>query len=175
MLKRSRRTESRRRVGSDGTIKEIGLRSTRLTTQFGGRVVTIPNSKFASNAVVNVSSEPSRNITLNLSLTYNIDEHKVKLAMNILKGLAIDNANVENEVTISFNSFETYSLNILFMYRIKKDSNIFETQSEMKGKQQEQTNTVRHDIFREAYHGGADRLKDGRNHISSARGHSAID
>ena len=185
--------------GYDGTITEIGLRSTRLTTQFDGRVVTIPNSKFASNAVVNVSSEPSRNITLNLSLAYNIDEHKVKLAMNLLKEIARDNVNVEDKVTISFNSFEAHSLNILFMYRIKKESNIFETQSEInlqilsrfrqsklafaipsriiyqEGWQQDQTNKVRPDIFSEVYHGTPKRIEEGRANYSSAQGHALID
>ncbi|MCP4980136.1 MAG: mechanosensitive ion channel [Gammaproteobacteria bacterium] len=44
--------------GFDGTVAEIGLRSTRLKT-LDGCIVTIPNSTFADSAVENVSWEPS--------------------------------------------------------------------------------------------------------------------
>ena len=55
--------------GFDGTITEIGIRSTRLKT-LEGRVVTIPNAKFTGGMVENVSMEPSRKVVLNLGLVY---------------------------------------------------------------------------------------------------------
>jgi MscS family membrane protein len=47
--------------GFDGTITEIGIRSTRLKT-LENRIVTIPNSKFTDGMVENVSSEPHRKV-----------------------------------------------------------------------------------------------------------------
>jgi MscS family membrane protein len=55
--------------GFDGTITEIGIRSTRLKT-LENRIVTIPNSKFTDGMVENVSSEPHRKVVLKLGVTY---------------------------------------------------------------------------------------------------------
>ncbi|MCK5766579.1 MAG: mechanosensitive ion channel family protein, partial [Bacteroidales bacterium] len=55
--------------GFDGTITEIGIRSTRLKT-LENRIVTIPNSKFTDGMVENVSSEPHRKVVLKLGLVY---------------------------------------------------------------------------------------------------------
>jgi MscS family membrane protein len=49
--------------GFDGTVDEIGIRSTRLRT-LAGTLVTIPNSTFSESAVENVSAEPSRKVVM---------------------------------------------------------------------------------------------------------------
>ncbi len=116
--------------GFDGTIKEIGLRSSRLET-LDGRIVTIPNSKFAETPVENVSLEPGRKIRLNLGLTYDTKPKQIERAIKILETVAKNNINIKNEVVISFNQFNDSALNILFIYYIKKNANILETQSEM--------------------------------------------
>ena len=67
----------------DGTITEIGLRSTRLKT-LEGRIVTIPNSTFTQNPIENVTSEPARKVVLNLGLTYDTDDDGIEKAMELL-------------------------------------------------------------------------------------------
>ncbi len=116
--------------GFDGTVTEIGIRSTRLTT-LEGRVVTIPNAKFADSMVENVSREPNRKVVLNLGLTYDTTPEQMKLAMKLLKEISDNNAEIEDNVLISFNSFGDFSLGILFIYYIRKESDILETQSHM--------------------------------------------
>ena len=49
--------------GFDGTVDEIGIRSTRLRT-LAGTLVTIPNSTFSGSAVENSSAEPSRGVVM---------------------------------------------------------------------------------------------------------------
>ncbi|UCE06475.1 MAG: mechanosensitive ion channel family protein [bacterium] len=117
-------------AGYDGTLKEIGIRTSRLVT-LEGRTVTIPNSTFTKNPIENVSSEPSRKVVLNLGLTYDMTDKQMGLAMNLLKEIAANNENVEEKVLTSFNGFGDFSLNILFIYYIKKDSDIFDTQTQM--------------------------------------------
>lgn len=117
-------------AGFDGTIKEIGVRSSRLVT-LEGRMVSIPNSNFTKNPIENISSEPSRKIVLNLGLTYDMTDKQIELAMNLLKEIAENNDNIEENVLTSFNGFGDFSLNILFIYYIKKDSDILETQTQM--------------------------------------------
>jgi len=116
--------------GFDGTIQEIGLRSTRLRT-LAGRLVTIPNASIANHAIENISSEPSRKVVLNLGLTYDMDDEAVESAMKLLKEIAAENNSIEENISIAFNNFGDFALNILFIYYIKKESDILKTQTEM--------------------------------------------
>lgn len=114
--------------GFDGTIREIGMRSTRLQT-LEGRVVTIPNAAFTDSPVENVSSEPSRKVVLNLGLTYDTDHQGMELGMKLLKEILAENKDTEDKVLVSFNAFGDFALGILLIYYIKKGSDILDTQT----------------------------------------------
>jgi MscS family membrane protein len=116
--------------GFDGTVVDIGVRSTRLKT-LEGRIVTIPNSTFSDSAVENVSLEPSRKVVLNLGLTYDTSPEQMERAMSILKDVAATNEGTEDDVSIGFNAFGDSAMNILFIYYIKKGADILGTQTEM--------------------------------------------
>ncbi|MBT5021737.1 mechanosensitive ion channel [Candidatus Woesearchaeota archaeon] len=116
--------------GYDGTIVEIGLRSSRLKT-LEGRIVTIPNSSFAGNPVENVTREPSRKVVLNLGLTYDTKPAQMEKAMKLLKDIAKKNKKINKDFKLSFNAFGDSALGIMFIYYIKKSSDILETQTEM--------------------------------------------
>ena len=116
-------------AGFDGTVNEIGLRSTRLQT-LDGRMVTIPNSEISDTAVENVSSEPSRKVVLNLGLTYDMDEAKIKCAMEVLHEIADQHKDdLEENLSVGFNQFGDFALNVIFVYRITKGSDILGTQT----------------------------------------------
>ncbi|MFW6311756.1 MAG: mechanosensitive ion channel family protein [Nanoarchaeota archaeon] len=118
-------------VGYDGTVKEIGLRSTRIQT-LEGRIVTIPNSKFSENAVENVTREPTRKVVLNLGLTYDTTPKQMQKAMDILKKIAKKHQDkIDEKILMSFNNFGDFSLGILFIYYIKKSADILCTQTDM--------------------------------------------
>ncbi len=116
--------------GVDGVIKEIGIRSSRIET-LEGRIVTIPNSVFSKSSIENVSSEPSRKVVMNIGVTYDTKPEKIQRAIDILKEIAKLNTNLDEKVIVSFNEFKDFSLNIIFVYYIKKGSDIFGTQNEM--------------------------------------------
>ena len=116
-------------AGFDGAVTEIGLRSTRLQT-LDGRIVTIPNSEISDTAVENVSSEPSRKVVLNLGLTYDMDESKVKRSMEVLHEIADQHKDdLEESLSVGFNQFGDFALNVIFVYRITKGSDILGTQT----------------------------------------------
>ncbi|MCG6871775.1 MAG: mechanosensitive ion channel family protein [Gammaproteobacteria bacterium] len=117
-------------AGHDGTVEEIGIRSTRLRT-LEGREVSIPNSKFTDSTVENVSREPSRKVVSNLGLTYDTTPDQMREAMDILRRVAGDNASLEEKVTVAFNAFGDSAMNILFIYYIKSGADIAGTQSEI--------------------------------------------
>ncbi len=117
-------------AGFDGTVTEIGVRSTRLKT-LEGRIVTIPNAKFADAPVENISREPSRKIVPNLGLTYDTQPEKMQLAMDLLKQIGDSNENTEEKLTVSFNGFGDFAMNIMFIYYISKGADIANTQTEI--------------------------------------------
>ena len=114
--------------GFDGTIREIGLRSTRLQT-LSGTVVTIPNSTFADSPVENVSAEPSRKVVLNLGLTYDTTPQQMEEAMATLRSIKDQQEGLEENVVIGFNAFNDSAMNLLFIYYISKGSDIVGTQT----------------------------------------------
>ena len=116
--------------GFDGTVTEIGLRSTRLKT-LEGRVVTIPNSTFADSAVENVSWEPSRKVVLNIGLIYDTTAEQIEQAMQILRDISDGHDSTEADPWIAFNAFGDFALNICFIYYIKKDGDIGATQTDI--------------------------------------------
>ena len=117
-------------AGFDGNVIEIGIRSTRLRT-LDGRVVTIPNAKFADAPVENVTWEPSRKVKVDLGLTYDTSPEKMKMAMSILEEINKKSENTEDDCIISFNAFGDFSMNIMFIYYIRKDASIAGTQTEI--------------------------------------------
>ena len=116
--------------GFDGTITEIGIRSTRLKT-LDNRLVTIPNSKFTDGMVENVSSEPSRKVILKLGVVYQTTADKLRQGMAALQNIVDELDELEKDTVISFNEFGDFSLGILFIYYIRKEADIMGTQSKV--------------------------------------------
>lgn len=116
--------------GFDGTITEIGIRSTRLKT-LENRIVTIPNSKFTDGMVENVSSEPNRKVVLKLGLVYDTPADKLQAGMKALQAIVDGSEALEENSVISFNEFGDFALGILFIYYIKKGADIMGAQTEV--------------------------------------------
>ena len=117
--------------GFDGTIEEIGIRSTRLRT-LEGRLVTIPNATFSENAIENVTSEPSRKVVLNLGLTYDMTPDQMQQGIDILQEIGLAQESIDHErLTIAFNSFGDFSLGLLMIYYINPDEDIMQTQTDI--------------------------------------------
>jgi len=117
--------------GHEGIVEEVGIRSTRVRT-FPGRLITIPNKVFAESAIENVTAEPSRRVILMLGLTYNTDHERIREALRILAEVHAKFADrLEEKHLELFDSFGDFSLNIKFVYYIKKGQDVFQTNSEM--------------------------------------------
>ncbi len=111
--------------GYDGTVEEIGIRSTRLKT-LEGRMVTIPNALFASDSIENISSETRRKMSLDLGLTYDTTPESMQLAMDILQEIAKNNKSVDPQgVVTAFTEFGDSAMVIRFIYYIISGEDIF--------------------------------------------------
>lgn len=116
--------------GFDGTVLEIGLRSTRLQT-LEGRIVTIPNSTFSDSPVENVSMEPSRKVPSTLGLTYDMTPAQMREAIELLRAIAEKHEGTEEKIVVAFTGFGDFSMNLTFIYWITKDADIMQVQTEI--------------------------------------------
>jgi len=117
--------------GFDGTVEEIGIRSTRLKT-LEGRIVTIPNATFSNGTIENVSSEASRKMVVDLGLTYDTTPENMEKAMQILKDIALANSNINNnDIVTAFVSFGDSAMIIRLVYYIIKGADIYGVMTEV--------------------------------------------
>jgi MscS family membrane protein len=116
--------------GIDGTVVDIGIRSTRLRT-LAGRIVTIPNAKFTDNAIENVSSEPNRKVVLALGLTYDTGAAGMRKGMELLSSIVSEHISTLDESKIGFGSFGDYALGLTCIYYIRSGEDIMGTQTEI--------------------------------------------
>ncbi len=111
--------------GYDGTVVDMGMRSTKLKT-LAGRIVTIPNKKFTDTYIENVSIEPNRKTSMTIGLTYDMSEKDIQKGIEILKEIDKKSEYTKEDCVAIFESFGDFSLNILFIYYIKKEKDIWE-------------------------------------------------
>jgi MscS family membrane protein len=114
----------------EGTVHDIGLRSTRILT-YENRMVTIPNYKLTDASVVNVSAEPHRRVVTNLGLTYDTTPQKMQEAIALLEGIPQVVADIEHETMATFFEFGGSALTIRYVYYIRKKANIHEAMSQV--------------------------------------------
>jgi MscS family membrane protein len=115
--------------GFDGTVLEVGIRSTRIRT-LEGPMLVVPNYKFTESLLENVTAEPSRRIKHEIGLTYGTPAEDMENAISIMNAIVDGMQDVlEENRLISFNSYGAFSLNILFICYIRKGADIFATQS----------------------------------------------
>ena len=103
--------------GHDGTIEEVGFRSTRIRT-LDGHLVTVPNGEMANQMIQNIGKRPFIKRVMNVSITYDTPPEKVQQAIDILKELLNNHEGMEEDYPprVYFNDFKDCSLNILAIY-----------------------------------------------------------
>jgi len=113
-------------AGYDGTIVEIGIRTSRLKT-LDNRVVTLPNALFTAGAIENVSSEPSTKITSVVQFEQSVGYEGVKKALEILKDIGDNGPGLAAGAVASFTAFGESSYDVTFIYFIAKGADYFAT------------------------------------------------
>ena len=110
-------------AGIDGTVQEIGIRSTRIKT-LAGRLVTIPNHKFTDGVVENVTAEPARKVRLDLGLTYDTTPERIERAIAILEEIIVAHVGTQDNTTVWFSGFGDFSLNVSAVYYVIKEADV---------------------------------------------------
>jgi MscS family membrane protein len=114
----------------EGTVQDIGLRSTRILT-YEQRMVSVPNFKLMDASVINISAEPARRVLVKLGLTYDTTPMKMKEAIDILKKLPMVVSEIEENTVAVFSDFGDFALVITYIYYIKKGLDIRESSSKV--------------------------------------------
>ncbi len=96
--------------GSEGTVKEINIFYTRLTTP-DNKIVTIPNGVLSNSTVVDVTGNATRRVDFVIGISYNSD---VKKALEILMELGTTNpyALKDPEPAVLISEYSDSSVNL---------------------------------------------------------------
>lgn len=105
--------------GVEGTVEEVGFRSTRIRT-FYNSLVSIPNSKVADNAIDNMGLREFRRIRTTLGLTYSTSAEQMQAFVEGLRAIILANPYTRKDFyEIHFNDFADYSLNVMVYVFVK--------------------------------------------------------
>lgn len=100
--------------GIDGTVEEIGLRSTRVRN-LDGFLVTVPNKTMGNATITNVTRRPHFKTVMNIGVTYDTPAQKVAEAVAILKEVYGKHP-MTGDLIVGFNNFADSALNILVVH-----------------------------------------------------------
>jgi MscS family membrane protein len=100
----------------DGTVEELGLRSTKIRT-IEKEIVIIPNSRFADREVVNYSFRENRRVNFTLGVVYGTSLEKIKIAIDKIKTMLENHPMVKDDSSlVRLSNFGTSSLEITVQY-----------------------------------------------------------
>ncbi|WMJ73044.1 mechanosensitive ion channel family protein [Cytophagaceae bacterium ABcell3] len=97
----------------DGTVEEVGFRSTRVRT-FGNSVIYIPNGKLADSTINNHGLRNFRRFKTTIGVTYDTPPKLIEIYVEGIRKIILDHPETNNKVVrIFLNDFDDSSLNIL--------------------------------------------------------------
>ena len=106
----------------EGTVEEVGFRSTRIRT-FYNSVISVPNSKLASSDVDNLGLRRYRRIKEVLSLTYSTTAQQMQAFVEGIRAIIQANRYMRKDFyEIHFNGYGNSSLNVLVYCFLEVDS-----------------------------------------------------
>jgi MscS family membrane protein len=100
----------------EGTVEELGLRSTKIRT-IEKEIVIIPNSRFADREVINYSLRENRRVNFTLGVVYGTSSEKIKSAIDKIKNMLENHPMVKADSSlVRLSNFGASSLEIAVQY-----------------------------------------------------------
>jgi hypothetical protein len=97
----------------EGTVEEIGFRSTRIRT-FAKTLITVPNNVIANMPIDNFSQMPKRRIKLTIGVTYDTSSDQMRQAVEKIRELLKTHPAIDQEFfLVNFTDFGASSLDIM--------------------------------------------------------------
>jgi MscS family membrane protein len=97
----------------EGTVEEVGIRSTRIRT-FDQTLVLVPNKSVANENIQNFSAMPMRRIKLYLGLSYESSPAQIEDVVAAIRRLLAEHSGIDQETcVVNFTEMSAYSLDLL--------------------------------------------------------------
>lgn len=104
--------------GAEGTVEDVGFRSTRIRTA-DNSLISIPNNAVVNATVENLSLRAARRQRFFVQVTYDTPREKVEAPAAGIKQLIADHpATNKTNFQVRFNNFSDSSLDILVMFHL---------------------------------------------------------
>ncbi|KAF5415499.1 MAG: Small-conductance mechanosensitive channel MscMJ [Candidatus Methanogaster sp.] len=105
--------------GVEGTVEDVGLRSTRIR-RFDQALVTVPNSRFIKSEIVNFTRMKKRRIKFNLGVSYKTSRKQMEEVVEGINRIIKEDSGFDHNFhMVHFTEFGAYSLDI-FIYCFTK-------------------------------------------------------
>ena len=99
--------------GVEGTVEEIGIRSTRVRC-FDKTMVLVPNKKVANEDIQNFSEMPKRRLKLTVGLSYEATADQIEAIVNETRNLLGTHPGIDQEYwLVNFTDMSDYSLDMM--------------------------------------------------------------
>jgi len=106
----------------EGTVENIGIRSTRIRT-FAKALVAVPNATLANSPITNWSQMTMRRIKMTVGLTYGTNSTQMQNILTQIRQMLKDDVDIDNKtILINFTDFQDSALGV-FCYFFTKTTN----------------------------------------------------
>jgi MscS family membrane protein len=121
------RINDRIKIGDyDGFVTEMGLRTSRLRT-LENRIVSIPNSLFASTPIENISAAPNTKITQTIRFRGDNGSEKIALGVSILREIGASTGGLEGSPVVGLAAPGGMVCPVTFVYFVSKKAVYMDT------------------------------------------------
>jgi MscS family membrane protein len=116
--------------GTEGTVEDVGFRSTRIRTM-DNSLISIPNDTVINTPVENLSLRPKRRQRLTVGVTYDTPPATLEAFVAGIRKIILGHSLTDkDEIQVSFNDLAVSSLNILVIFHLK----VTDYASELRGR-----------------------------------------
>ena len=100
----------------EGTVEDVGFRSTRIRT-YSATLVSIPNKIVSNSTIDNLSKRSKRKVCQTIRVTYETNTAEVEQLVESIKNIIEQDEGVDKEnITVKFSEFGNSSLDIMVIY-----------------------------------------------------------
>lgn len=108
--------------GHEGTVEEVGLRSTRIRTFYDSQI-SIPNAQIANVMIDNLGRRTYRRVKFTVGVVYHTPVDKIETFVSGIKRLILTHPDTRKDYFhVVFNEFGTSSLNLMLYFFVKVDN-----------------------------------------------------
>ena len=107
--------------GIEGYVEDVNIRSTKIR-DLDNFLITVPNNVAANAVITNVSKAKKRFLNITFGILYSTPNEKIQKAQEILKEIAKNHNEINNDYTVAVHDLAESSINIRFRGYIKTGS-----------------------------------------------------